>query len=327
VVGVSSETIQPPHPIFGDINVKYIHGVVENQGRLYIILDIAKIFAPREERKAEDARALSGVETAPGAVAMAAAAQAGPADEAGMDLAFIRETLATFRRFGDSPINREWTAARFSSWKTARKGKDLQLKEAADADAFLEGFLSPHTAELWGREYLEDFIASLPDLSTKSVSAWNLGCGRGFETYSLAVALRRRYPEARIKVWANDADLLNISMAPNMVIQPGEAPEVYREYLQPGRNGLVFTAAIRDSISFEYHDVLNANPVPEVDLIVCRDTLSFMTADEQSRILADFRDKLKPGGRVFLGANEDLSGLEGWKAAPNAKLRCFTAED
>ncbi|MFW5783403.1 MAG: chemotaxis protein CheW, partial [Spirochaetota bacterium] len=30
VVGISSESIQPPHPIFADVNIKYISGVVEH---------------------------------------------------------------------------------------------------------------------------------------------------------------------------------------------------------------------------------------------------------------------------------------------------------
>ena len=47
VVGINSETIQPPHPLFGDINIKYIYGVVESSERLYIILDIDKIFGVR----------------------------------------------------------------------------------------------------------------------------------------------------------------------------------------------------------------------------------------------------------------------------------------
>jgi len=47
VVGISKNSIQPPHPIFGDINIKYIHGVVENQGRLYILLDVNRIFGSR----------------------------------------------------------------------------------------------------------------------------------------------------------------------------------------------------------------------------------------------------------------------------------------
>ena len=44
VIGIPSEAVQPPHPIFGDINIKYISGIVENDGRLYVILDVESIF-------------------------------------------------------------------------------------------------------------------------------------------------------------------------------------------------------------------------------------------------------------------------------------------
>jgi chemotaxis signal transduction protein len=49
VVGISSADIQPPHPIFGDINIKFIKGVIENEGRLYIILDVERILGGSEE--------------------------------------------------------------------------------------------------------------------------------------------------------------------------------------------------------------------------------------------------------------------------------------
>lgn len=54
VVGVSRSKIQPPHPLFGDINIKYISGVVEADRHLYVLLDIARIFNSRmgdEERE------------------------------------------------------------------------------------------------------------------------------------------------------------------------------------------------------------------------------------------------------------------------------------
>lgn len=44
VIGVQKSTIQPPHPLFGDISIKYIDGVVESNNRLYILLDITRIF-------------------------------------------------------------------------------------------------------------------------------------------------------------------------------------------------------------------------------------------------------------------------------------------
>ncbi len=56
VITVPPEAIQPPHPIFGDINVEYIHGVVESEGRLYIILDVDRVFSEEQlvSRDAEE---------------------------------------------------------------------------------------------------------------------------------------------------------------------------------------------------------------------------------------------------------------------------------
>ncbi|MCL2320081.1 MAG: chemotaxis protein CheW, partial [Treponema sp.] len=66
VVGINSEHIQPPHPIFGDINIKFISGVVEKQGDLYIILDVIRIFTVSEEDKVKPRGAVTDT-TAPGA--------------------------------------------------------------------------------------------------------------------------------------------------------------------------------------------------------------------------------------------------------------------
>ena len=53
VVGIQKSSIQPPHPLFGDINIKYIYGVVENADRLYILLDIERIFGSKSSVKEE----------------------------------------------------------------------------------------------------------------------------------------------------------------------------------------------------------------------------------------------------------------------------------
>ena len=60
VVGIQKSTIQPPHPLFGDINIKYISGVVESENRLYVLLDIGRIFANKaKEETTEEAPKLA----------------------------------------------------------------------------------------------------------------------------------------------------------------------------------------------------------------------------------------------------------------------------
>jgi purine-binding chemotaxis protein CheW len=313
VVGISAASIQPPHPIFGDINVKYIKGIVESSGKLYIILDVEKIFAPsRPEELAkaaaeEPARRIAEPreEERPNAAASSSAS--------GGDVAasFVKETLAAFRGFHVTGINEAWFAARFSEWKALRKDSDLQLREASEADEFLEYFWSPGTGVLWEDEYAEAVEKALPPIETKSINVWNPGCGKGYETWALACVMRRRYPEARIKIWANDSDLLAISMAPNMVF-PENIPDYYLPFTVKGKSGLAFSQVVRDSIFFEFHDVMNANALPPLDLIICRDMISFLSPIDQKRLLGDFSDKLKPNGIVVCGANERLG--DGWSA-------------
>jgi len=307
VVGVSSSNIQPPHPIFGDINVKYIKGIIENQGKLYIILNVEKLFAMKK----------SDEDGEPAAKPVPRAAQAYESAAAGTSAAdltadFIKETLFAFRRFAVTPVNEKWFAGRYREWTAIRKATDLQLKEQGEADQFLETFYSPGTGELWSREYADRVMAAIPPIQAKSINIWNPGCGKGYETYSLACALRTRYPELRVKIWANDSDLLSISMAPNMVFMMDDAPDNYRDYMVKGRNGWTFSPAVRESVFFEFHDVLNANPVPPADIIMCRDMVSFLASTDQKRLLADFSEKAKPSGVIIMGANEEMP-LEGWK--------------
>jgi purine-binding chemotaxis protein CheW len=319
VVGISSLTIQPPHPIFGDINVKYIKGIVENGGKLYIILDAEKIFA---SERAEDAPKA-------GARQAGAAFQRGDAELAGtimggdVSASFVKETLAAFRGFYVTGCNETWFFKRFAEWKSMRKNSELQLKNASEADQFLEGFLSPCTGALWDDDYAAEVEKALLPIEFRSINVWNPGCGKGYETWALACIMQKRYPKARIKIWANDSDLLAISMAPNMVF-PGNIPEYYRPFMAKVRNGLVFSPAIRDSIFFEFLDVMNANMLPPLDLVICRDMLSFMAPTDQQRLVRDFYDKLKPDGMVFCGANERLG--EGWAAAGTGTIHAFRKE-
>lgn len=357
VVGISSSEIQPPHPIFADVNIRYISGVVEHEGRLYIILDVETIFA-REDARAEGsglegpsalgirgATAAAGAADAAGSQGRGEAAPSGvgapdtagagessaaavgedrraPAAAADADASFIGEALAAFNVFHPGPINADWLARRFEEWKAerSRADRETQLRTEEDAAAFIQPFFSPYTEAFWGEDYLERVARTLPDADALpgNLNVWNPGCGKGYETYSLAVLLRKTYPEKRIKIWASDIDLLSISTAPNLVFPATSIPEYYRDYLVEGTNGFSFAEEIKELILFEYHDVLHENTVPEVGIILSRDLLSMLPHEAQVRVIADFSEKLGPGGIVIPGAQEALDALSGWRSVGGA---------
>ena len=296
VVGIATNSIQPPHPLFGDINIKFIRGIVENDQKLYIILDVEKILGAaepqmdaRKEVSAEDKAESIQKET-----------------EKDVDLGFIIDTLSTFRKFTVSDLNLPWVKNRFAEWKQ-EKGTDaekLQLKEVSDADQYLRPFFSPYSGAIWEEDYLSAVSSALPPIHGATYTVWNPGCGKGYETYSLTIAVKKKFPEAAVKVWANDNDLLCISTAPNLIFSENEFPEYVSEYFTESKNGYQVVPSLRDVILFEYHDILNPNPFPDVDVIFARDLLSFMSANDQQKLLKEFWEKLKPNGVLFLGTNE-----------------------
>ena len=322
VVGINHDSIQPPHPIFGDINIKFISGVVEKQGDLYIILDVVRIFTVTEEdkNKSRVGVADSGeyyVPPPPSGDQMQT--QRAAADSA---IGFIEESLAALRRFIVTGVNDAWLRRRFAEWGTGRSGDALQLKTATEADEFLSPFPSPCSGEFWSESYATAIKKLLPDTAPANLNVWNIGCGKGYESYSFACILKAKYPNSRIKLWANDNDIMAVSQAPNMVYELEELPEYCRRYTVHGQNGYSFNQEIKDAVVFEYHDVSNENSLPDLDMILVRDVLSFMPAAEQGKVITDFSEKLKNHGIVIVGRNEQLNGVI-WEAIADDPVSAY----
>ena len=325
VVGVSKNTIQPPHPIFGDINIKYIYGVVENAGQLYILLDVDRIFATRA---ITDTKATVVEEDAvpTDAVAKAVAVDASQSNDA-LDIRFIGDTLAAFGQFYASPINKAWLEKRYYEWRDTRVASNIQIQSEDQAREFLNNFLSPDTHRFWSDAYMNAVLAALPDNDAKIITVWNVGCDSGYETYSLAVLLKQKYPRATIRIYANDADLLAISNAPMLTVPEEQIINRFKPYLVKGvNNSYSFNQEIKDMILFEYHDCLHQNTVPDVDLILARDVLSFIKTDKQNVLLEEFRDKLKTTGIIILGANEMMPKQSGWLRQVMGDITTFSRE-
>ena len=326
VVGVSKTAIQSPHPIFGDINIKYIYGVVENAGQLYILLDVDRIFSTRTITETKN-MAVEEETPLPAAAAMKTGTMDGTKSNDALDIRFIGDTLAAFDQFYASPINAAWLEKRYYEWRDTRVASDIQIQTEEQAREFLSTFLSPDTHRFWSDGYMNTVLAALPDSDAKIITVWNVGCNSGYETYSLAVLLKQKYPRATIRIYANDADLLAISNATMLTVPEEQLINRFKPYLVKGVNDTYsFNQEIKDMILFEYHDCLHQNTVPDVDIILARDVLSFIKTEKQNVLLEEFRDKLKTTGIVILGANEMMPKQSGWMRQIMGDITTFSRE-
>ncbi len=330
VVGIPSRLIQPPHPIFADVNLRSISGVVEHASRLYIILDMERILGeadePRPDRESGAVDPAAATRETPEPAATSGGAQeelsrphtAHPGDEADL----VAGTLRSLSGFVMTDLNRAWVAQRLRSWRDAHDG-NVEIRSEAEVQEFLRPFYSPYTRSLWGDDYLEAVRALLPPGLEGNVHAWNPGCGAGYESYSIACLLRDSYTNARIRVWAADTDLLDVSMAPSLVLDPATVPAFYDPFVTEVDGAVEFTAKVRETVLFEFSDVTHHQTVPPCDLIVIRDVLSFLQEEDQRRVISLIAEQTAVTTLVVTGAHEDLHEMSDYVEVSRGPVRAY----
>jgi purine-binding chemotaxis protein CheW len=335
VVGIQKSTIQPPHPLFGDINIKYIYGVVEAERHLYILLDIDKIFGvrtPEEEREMAETATAQMKKRQAAAIAIQQQRTASPEgvpaqavpEKKEVDLNFIADSLRNFKKFYLTDVNRDWVKERYAEWEKTRGEDKTQLQSDSDAELFLKPFYSRCNETWWTEDFAESVAKALPENSAKNIVVWNPGCGKGYESYSLACLLKKRYPNAKIKVYGHDVDLLSVSNAPLMNLTDQASADWYQPYTTKTVSGdFTFSKEIKDSVMFEYHDCVHTNNLPPIDIIFARDVLSFLSEDSQKTVLTDFNEKMKGNGVIIVGDNENIA-IPGWNKKQSGSVAVYS---
>ena len=188
-----------------------------------------------------------------------------------------------------------------------------QLQNEIETEEFLKPFWSKFTGKWWSKDFASELEKALPENSAKQIIVWNPGCGKGTETYSLACVLKKKYPDAKIRIYAQDTDLLSVSNASLISIPSELVSDWYSPYLTKKANGdYTFSQEIKDSIMFEYHDCKNTNALPMVDIVFARDILSLLDEKSQENVVADFLEKMKGNAVAFVGDNETMPSSFGF---------------
>lgn len=157
----------------------------------------------------------------------------------------------------------------------------------------------------------------------KPVNLWSAGCSSGEEPYTLAMVLseyaRIREPFA-FSILATDISTRMLEKAYLGVYEEEKItpvpPELRRTYLLRSRDrsrGEVRMAPeIRARVSFRRLNFLDAayGIQQEMQVIFCRNVLIYFERRTQEQVINKFCRHLQPGGYLFLGHSETLSGLD-----------------
>ncbi|WP_027931944.1 CheR family methyltransferase [Amycolatopsis thermoflava] len=146
------------------------------------------------------------------------------------------------------------------------------------------------------------------------IRVWSAGCASGEEAYSLAIVLAEvlglEQFRQRVKIYATDVDEEALAQARQAAYTAKDVEDLPSEYVQryfertAGR--YVFHKDLRRSVIFGRNDLVQDAPISRIDLLVCRNTLMYFTADTQTNILRKLHFALVPRGVLFMGKAEML---------------------
>ncbi|WP_295441359.1 chemotaxis protein CheB [uncultured Thiodictyon sp.] len=175
-------------------------------------------------------------------------------------------------------------------------------------------FRDPDAFQALAQQVVPRLIQGRP--ADAPVRIWVAGCASGEEVYSLAILAREHLEriESRraVQIFATDLDAQMLAAA-----RVGRYPLTIAEHVSPERLARFFVRegqryqavkALREMCIFSPHSLIRDPPFSQLDLISCRNVLIYFSAELQSKLVPLFHFALRPGGFLFLGPAEGLSG-------------------
>jgi two-component system CheB/CheR fusion protein len=167
------------------------------------------------------------------------------------------------------------------------------------------------------------------------VRVWVAGCATGEEAYSFAILLREHMAgienPPQVQVFATDIDAQALETARQALYPEGIAnqisPERLERYFVKHGNMYQVSRDIREMCLFSLHNLIADPPFSRLDLVSCRNVLIYLESDLQRKVVALFHYALRPGGYLFLGPSEMVSGQPGLFRTLDKKHRVFQSRD
>jgi chemotaxis protein methyltransferase CheR len=150
------------------------------------------------------------------------------------------------------------------------------------------------------------------------IKIWDAGCALGQETYTIAMIMAEKMNQfgfKNLRIDASDYDRANnfgdvVTQAVYPVEELQRTPTDLRaKYFEPADrpNHLRVVAALRERITFQYHDLLSYKPIgQDYCLIVCKNVLLHFQYPERVHVFRMFHQALAPGGYLV---NENTQKL------------------
>lgn len=155
----------------------------------------------------------------------------------------------------------------------------------------------------------------------KDIQVWSAGCSSGEEPYTLAMVFSdfaERHQGFRFTILATDISREILQKAMRAVYSMDKAEEIpqalKKKYVLKSKNPqkrlIKMDKSIRTKVRFSQLNFMeNFRLQTPQDIIFCRNVVIYFDRATQEVLFRKFCDNLNPGGYLFIGHSESLSGM------------------
>ena len=203
--------------------------------------------------------------------------------------------------------------------QTTLKGRNRELRVAV-----IDAMTTNET--LWFRDsYPFSVLAEtvLPELAAnrRPLKIWSAASSSGQESYSMAMTileqqLKRPGLLANIQITATDIsqtmlDMCREGVYDQLALSRGLSPERRKMFFESHPSGgMQVNQRVKRLVKFRPQNLKDSYVLlGKFDVIFCRNVLIYFSPETKIKVLNQLAASLHPGGYLFLGASESLTGL------------------
>ena len=203
--------------------------------------------------------------------------------------------------------------------------------EGQECYEFIDSLSTNLTSFFRENDHFEYLSATLlPQLieqkkDSRRIRAWSAACSTGEEPYTISIVMSEAFEKARTQgTW--DTKLLATDIS-TRVLKKAQAgvyemervktvePHLRGKYFEPrtlgGEPHLAASPALRNMIVFNRLNLIESWPFTgPFDFIFCRNVMIYFDKPTQQKLVNRFHDLLAPGGVLFTGHSESLTGID-----------------
>ncbi len=169
-----------------------------------------------------------------------------------------------------------------------------------------------------------DFLVEsvIPNIPSRRMRFWSAACSSGEEPYTLAMVLRETIPQidrADVLILATDISNEMLTIAREGIYPQARTADIPRPLLQKyfgretraGQNACQASDDLKKMIRFGTLNLMHRWPMKgPFNAIFCRNVMIYFDRPTQQTLVNRFWDLLAPGGYLFVGHSEGLSGIK-----------------